>query len=308
MASVLCAVLFLCSVAACAQIRAPEHGNSNQQLKSLSLAELGEVEVTTQSKEPTEVWNTPAPIYVLTGEDIRRSGATSLPDALRLIPGVNVARVNGSRNWAVGIRGFADQYSRYVQVLIDGRSIYTPLFGGVLWTADNVMVEDIDRIEIIRGPGGSIWGTNAVNGIINIITKPAQATQGTLAATGGGNVDRNTEDLRFGSRHHTWSYRADAFGFIRSPEFHIQGQPDYDWSRFGQIGFRMDRKQAGSEITLQGDGYWAKFGDAQPSRRMHPKHLHLLSIDERFRRRHPWPLAEGSRGPRRHLPSGVVVA
>jgi iron complex outermembrane receptor protein len=98
-------------------------------LKSLSLAQLGDVEVTTQFKEPTEVWNTPAAIYVLTNEDIRRSGVTSVPDALRLIPGVNVARVNGSRNWAIGIRGFGDQFSKYVLVLIDGRSVYTPCSG-----------------------------------------------------------------------------------------------------------------------------------------------------------------------------------
>ena len=101
-----------------------------QQLKSLTLEQLGNLEVTTQSKEPTEIWNTPAGIYVLTSEDIRRSGVTSVPDALRLVPGVNVYRVNGSRNWAVGIRGLADQFSRYVLVLIDGRSVYTPLFGG----------------------------------------------------------------------------------------------------------------------------------------------------------------------------------
>jgi iron complex outermembrane receptor protein len=126
-------------------------------LKALTLSQLGEIEVTTQSKEPTEVWNTPAAIYVLSSEDIRRSGVTSVPDALRLVPGVSVARVNGSRNWAVGIRGFGDQFSKYLLVLIDGRSIYSPLFGGVLWTVDNVMLEDIDRIEVIRGPGGTIW-------------------------------------------------------------------------------------------------------------------------------------------------------
>ena len=232
-------------------------------LKSLSLSQLGDVEVTTQFKEPTEVWNTPAAVYVLTNEDIRRSGVTSVPDALRLIPGVNVARVNGSRNWAVGIRGFGDQYSKYVLVLIDGRSVYTPLFGGVLWTVNNVMLEDIDHIEVIRGPGGTIWGADAVNGIINIITKSAKATQGVLLSAGGGNVDQNTEDIRYGANLGDWSYRADAFGFVRSPEFHLDAQPDYDWSRFGQAGFRADRTFHGNEVTIQGDAYWGKFGDAQ---------------------------------------------
>jgi hypothetical protein len=158
---------------ACAGPRDPQA----RDLKSLSLSQLGDVEVTTQFKEPTEVWNTPAAICVLTNDDIRRSGVTSVADALRLIPGVNVARINGSRNWAVGIRGFGDQYSKYVLVLIDGRSVYTPLFGGVLWTVNNVLLKDIDHIEVIRGPGGTIWGADAVNGIINIITKSAKDTQ-----------------------------------------------------------------------------------------------------------------------------------
>ena len=209
------------------------------------------------------MWATPAAIYVLTGEDIRRSGVTNIPDALRLIPGVNVARVNGSRNWAVGIRGFGDQFSKYVLVLIDGRSVYTPLFGGVLWTVDNVMLEDIDRIEVIRGPGGTIWGADAVNGIINIITKHSQDTKGTLLSSGGGNVDQNTEDARYGSARKNWTWRTNAFGFVRSPEFHVDAQPDYDWSRFGQAGFRADWAKNSAEFTLQGDAYWGKFGDAQ---------------------------------------------
>ena len=234
-----------------------------QQLKSLTLEQLGALEVTTQSKEPTEVWNTPAAIYVLSSEDIRRSGVTSIPEALRLVPGVDVARVNGSRNWAVGIRGFDDQFSKYVLVLIDGRTVYTPLFGGVWWTINNVMLEDIDRIEVIRGPGGTIWGADAVNGIINIITKHSQDTKGTLLSAGGGNVDQNTEDVRHGSENGDWTWRANTFGFVRSPEFHLNGQPNYDWSRDGQVGFRADRVRGDSEFTLQGDAYWGKFGDAQ---------------------------------------------
>jgi iron complex outermembrane receptor protein len=234
-----------------------------QQLKSLTLEQLGNIEVTTQSKEPTEIWNTPAAIYVLTGEDIRRSGVTNVPDALRLIPGVNVFRVNGARNWAVGIRGLADQFSRYVLVLIDGRSVYTPLFGGVLWTINNVMLEDIDRIEVIGGPGGTIWGTDAVNGVINIITKDSRETKGTLISAGGGSVDQNTEDLRHGSERNGWTWRADGFGFVRAPEYHIGGQPNYDWSRDAQVGFRVDHDTPTDEFTVQGDAYWGKFGDAQ---------------------------------------------
>jgi iron complex outermembrane receptor protein len=236
---------------------------ASQQLKSLSLEQLGNVEVVTETKEPTEVWNTPSAIFVLTGDDIRRSGATSIPDALRLVPGVDVARVNGDRNWSVGIRGLGDQYSKYVLVLIDGRSVYSPLFGGVFWTIDNVMLEDIDRIEVIRGPGGTIWGTDAVNGVINIITKASAETQGTLVSSGGGNVDENTEDLRYGATRGKLSVRADAFGFLRTPEFHQDGQPAYDWSHLAQLGFRADRNSAHDQITVQGDAYLGKLGDAQ---------------------------------------------
>lgn len=259
--------MFACAASAfpssISQLPPSSSGLHAQQLKSLSLAQLGEVEVTTQTKEPTEVWNTPAAIYVLTGDDIRRSGVTNIPDALRLVPGVNVERVNGSRNWAVSIRGLGDQYSKYVLVLIDGRSVYTPLFGGVLWTADNVMLEDIDRIEVIRGPGGTIWGTDAVNGIINIITKHSQDTQGNLLSTGGGNVDQNTEDVRHGGSHGAWNYRLNAFGFVRGPESHQDGQPNYDWSRFAQGGFRADRASSESELMIEGNAYSGKFGDAQ---------------------------------------------
>ncbi|HEX4068223.1 MAG TPA: TonB-dependent receptor [Acidobacteriaceae bacterium] len=234
-----------------------------KQLKSLSLEQLGKVEVVTENKESTEVWNTPAAIFVLTAEDIRRSGVTNIPDALRLIPGVNVARVNGDRNWVVAIRGLGDQYSKYVLVLIDGRSVYTPLFGGVFWTIDNVMLENIDRIEVIRGPGGTIWGTDAVNGIINIITKSAADTKGVLASAGGGNVDENTEDLRYGGRSHGFDFRADGFGWVRGAEQHQDGQPNYDWSRFGQVGFRGDRAAGRDSVMVEGNAYIGHLGDAQ---------------------------------------------
>ncbi len=232
-------------------------------LKTLSLEELGNIKVVTQSKEPTSIANTPAAIYVLTGDEIRRSGVTSVPDALRLVPGVNVARVNGARNWAVGIRGLGDQFSKYVQVLIDGRSVYSPLFGGVYWNINNVMLEDIDRIEVIRGPGGTIWGANAVNGIINIITKSAADTQGLLLSAGGGNVDQGTADVRYGGTRNGMSFRTYVLGFVRSAEYHANGQPDYDNSKLLQFGTRADWKRNADEVTVQGDGYFGRMGDAQ---------------------------------------------
>jgi len=156
---------------------------TGEPLKQLSLAQLGNVEVTSASKEPEEVWKTPAAVYVLTNEDIRRSGATSIPEVLRLVPGVQVSRIDND-HWAVGIRGFADQFSKSMLVLVDGRSLYTPLFAGVYWALqDGILLEDVERIEVIRGPGGTIWGANAVTGVINIITKEAQDRGGAVTTT-----------------------------------------------------------------------------------------------------------------------------
>src|SRR5580693_4287416 len=192
-------------------------------LRQLSLAELGNVEVTSASKEPEEIWKTPAAIYVLTQDDIRRSGATSIPEMLRLVPGVEVARIN-SNEWSVGIRGFGSSFSKSVLVLIDGRSVYTPLFAGVYWDVQNVMLEDVERIEVIRGPGGTIWGSNAVNGVINIITKSTKDTHGTLATLGGGNVDQGTGAFRYGgATGKDFNYRVYGFGGVRGQEFHADG-------------------------------------------------------------------------------------
>jgi iron complex outermembrane receptor protein len=166
-------------------------------LKKLSLEELSQIEVTTPSKEPVKAFHTTSAIYVLTGEDIRRSGVTSIPAALRLVPGVEVARID-SNKWSVGIRGFGSRLTRSVLVLIDGRTVFTPLFAGTYWEVQNTMMEDIDRIEVIRGPGGTIWGPNAVNGVINIITKDAKDTQGTLVSAGGGNDEQGFVNFRYG--------------------------------------------------------------------------------------------------------------
>ncbi|MFP5229797.1 MAG: TonB-dependent receptor plug domain-containing protein, partial [Acidobacteriota bacterium] len=170
------------------------------QLKSMSLEQLGNVEVTTVSKQPEEVWRTPAAIFVLTHDDIRRSGAKTIPDLLRLVPGVQVAQEQ-SDQWAVGIRGFDSPFSKGLLVLIDGRSVYTPLDEGVYWDVQDLVFDDIDRIEVIRGPGGTIWGPNAVNGVINIITRGAAATQGAVVDTDGGDaVERFNGSVRMGFR------------------------------------------------------------------------------------------------------------
>lgn len=238
-------------------------GDAQTALKSLSLEQLANTPVMTATKEPEAVWHTAAAIYVLTNDDIRRSGVTNIPDALRLVPGVEVARVSGDRNWAVGIRGFGDQFSKSVLVLIDGRNVYTPLFSGVLWTVQNVMLEDVDRIEVIRGPGGTIWGANAENGIINIITKSAKETQGALLSAGGGNVDHGMAGVRYGGGSGDFNYRIYGMGFDRGPEDHRDHQ-NYDSWRLGQLGFRTDwKRNARDTFTVQDDTYKGDFGDAQ---------------------------------------------
>ena len=243
---------------------APEDDQkSSAPLKHLSLEQLGDVEVTTVSKEPEQVWRTPAAIYVVTQEDIRRSGATSIPEALRLIPGVQVSRINED-HWAVGIRGFADQFSKSMLVLIDGRSLYTPLFAGVYWALqDGIMLEDVERIEVIRGPGGTIWGTNAVNGVINIITKNAKDTHSGLASVGGGSVDHAISGFRYGSGNgKDFDYRVYGKGFSRGAEYHPDGA-SYDEWRLGQVGFRTDWIAGDRDhLTIQGDMYKGGVGES----------------------------------------------
>jgi iron complex outermembrane receptor protein len=232
----------------------------SEPLKQLSLAELGNVEVTTASKEPEKISKTPAAIFVLTQDDIRRSGATSIPEVLRLVPGVEVARIS-SNQWSVNIRGLGSGFSKSVLVLIDGRSVYTPLYAGVYWDVQNVLLEDVDRIEVIRGPGGTIWGSNAVNGVINIITKNAKDTRGAYASTRVGNVDQSQAGVRYGGAHGSnLNYRAYAMGFGQTPEFH-PGGGNYDAWQLGQAGFRTDSQPTDRDsLTVQGDLYKGNVG------------------------------------------------
>jgi iron complex outermembrane recepter protein len=231
-----------------------------KRLGTLSLAELGNIKVTSVTKEPEEVWRTSAAIYVITQEDIRRSGVTTIPDALRLAPGVEVAQMD-SDHWAVAIRGFNSQFSRYLLVLIDGRNVYSPLQGGVYWEFQMVPLADVDRIEIIRGPGGTIWGPNAVNGVVNIITKNAKDTHGSLLTAGGGNIDRGSGEYRYGgSVGSNLNYRVYGMGFDRGPEYHSDHDPFDSWTS-GEAGFRADwSDDANDSLTFEGDIYKADDG------------------------------------------------
>src|SRR5258708_36788868 len=154
------------------------------------------IEVTSVSRRPERLSDAAASIFVITGDEIRRSGATNLPEALRLAPSLDVVAVNAG-GYTVSARGFLSSAANTLLVLIDGRTVYTPLFAGVFWDAQDVLLEDIDRIEVISGPGGPLWGVNAVNGVINIITLSANATPGGLVSAGGGNRE-TIAALRYG--------------------------------------------------------------------------------------------------------------
>src|SRR5580658_7870952 len=166
-------------------------------LTGATLEDLMNIQVTSVSMKEQSLSKTASSIYVITQDDIRHSGATMVPDLLRMVPGVEVARIN-ENTWAIGIRGFNDRYSGQVLVLIDGRSVYSPAFSGVYWDQQTMPLENIERIEVIRGAGGTIWGANAMNGVISIITKSANDTHGGLASTVAGSQDRAQELGQFG--------------------------------------------------------------------------------------------------------------
>ncbi len=210
--------------------------------------------MTSVSKEPERVLNTTAATYVITQEDIERSGATDIPEALRLAPGVEVARVD-SHTWSVGIRGFGSNLTRNVLVLIDGRTVYTTLLAGTYWEVQNVELPDVERIEVIRGPGGTIWGPNAVNGVINIITKSAKDTHGALVRADSTNLKSGVLDARYGGKAQGVDYRVYLLGFERGAEYHPDGNRFDSW-RALQAGIRTDwAKTTRDNFTVQGDLY-----------------------------------------------------
>lgn len=231
-------------------------------LKQLSLEQLSQIEVTTPTKQPVRAMDTPAAIYVITSEDIRRSGVTSIPEALRMAPGVEVARIDTDK-WSIGIRGFGSRLARSVLVLIDGRTVYTTLLAGTYWEVQDYVLEDVDRIEVIRGPGGTIWGPNAVDGVINIITKKAKDTQGILVSAATGTFQHGVANVRYGGSHgDNLNYRFYGRGFDRGPEYHWDGRNFDKWNSL-QGGFRADWDlQNSSTFSLEGDIYDQRAGES----------------------------------------------
>ncbi len=228
---------------------------TTENLLAMSITELLNVRVSSVSKHEQPLSKAPASIYVITQEDIQTAGATTLPEALRLAPRIQVARISSSQ-YAISTRGFNNAVSNKLLVLIDGRSVYTPLFSGVFWDQQDVLLEDIERIEVISGPGATLWGTNAVNGVINVITREAAETQGWLAAAHAGNSERGVR-ARYGSRFGTggnFRVYSKIFESDSSARFMDSANPHDGTDRL-QAGFRSDWRGAVDEITLQGDIY-----------------------------------------------------
>ena len=227
-----------------------------EQLRALSLEQLGNIEISSVSRRPEPLNEAAAAIFVIGAADIRRSGATSLPEVLRLAPNLEVARLNAF-TYTITARGFnSPESSNKLQVLIDGRSVYSPLASTVFWDAVNVDLDDVERIEVVSGPGGTLYGSNAVNGVINVITKNSADTQGLLADIGGGTMDRNGT-FRYGGRIDAGTtYRAYGTGFDRGDTKPVS-PTDFSYDAFhgGQVGFRTDRTSGQDAYTLQGDLY-----------------------------------------------------
>jgi iron complex outermembrane receptor protein len=219
-------------------------------------------EVTTVARQESTVGRSPAAVFVVTQEMIQRCGARSIPEALRMVPGLFVARIDANK-WSVSCRGFSSRFARKLLVQIDGRTVYTPLFSGTFWEIQDYPLNDIERIEVIRGPGATIWGENAVNGIINIITKSAKDTQGAYAEVGGGTEERGFVGGRVGGcTENGIHWRVYGKGFERDRQFEPQGRAFDDW-RQSRAGFRADwQPNCSDTVTVQGDIYQSSSGTA----------------------------------------------
>jgi iron complex outermembrane recepter protein len=232
-------------------------------LADLSLEDLLSIEVTSVSRKAQRLTDAPAAAFVVTNEDIQRSGATSIPEALRMVPGVEVARLGAGR-WAVSARGFNGRFANKLLVLMDGRSVYSPLFSGVFWEAEDTLLEDIERIEVIRGPGAAMWGANAVNGVINIITKRARDTLGGLVTARAGIQERASLSARYGgSAGDGGFFRVWGKTFEHDESSAPGGGNDAnDHWKASRAGFRLDKNlAAGSNLTLIGNAYDGKSED-----------------------------------------------
>jgi iron complex outermembrane recepter protein len=227
-----------------------------EDLTELSIEDLMNIEVTTVARKSERLGEAAAAVFVITSEDIQRSGATTIPDLLRMVPGLQVARIDANK-WAVSARGFNGRIANKLLVLMDGRSVYSPFYSGVFWDVQDTLLEEIDRIEVIRGPGAALWGANAVNGVINIITKHSRDSQKMLVTTGVGTEELNLGAARYGGHFGSGGYyRAYVKGFERDSAANADGDSTYDAWGGVRGGFRIDLAAEGqNEMTFQGDYY-----------------------------------------------------
>ena len=232
---------------------------TTNELVDLSLEDLMQVTITSVSKRPEALGGAASAIYVLNGEDVRRDGFRSIPDSLRYVPGMQVAQIN-SHTWAVSSRGFDAEYATKLLVLMDGRSVYTPLNAGVYWDTVDLMEEDLERIEVIRGPGGTLWGANAVNGVINITSKSSHDTQGWLMTGGGGNEEQGFGGVRYGGKlGEQTTFRVYGKYDNHDDTAFTDGSDGEDAWQMGRAGFRLDSGNDELNLfTVQGDYYHAQ--------------------------------------------------
>jgi iron complex outermembrane recepter protein len=253
--------MLLAAIAAWAVPPDMPQDRSGRDLTEATLEELMQIEITSVAKKEQTLNQAPAAIYVITQEDIRRSGLTSIPELLRLAPGVDVARIS-SNQWAITARGFNGRFANKLLVLMDGRSVYTTMFSGVYWDTLDTPLDDIERIEVIRGPGATMWGANAVNGVINIITKSAKQTQGGLVTAGGGTQPLAEGSVRYGgSLGPNAFYRVFATYANYDGVYTQTGTPNADNWYLGHAGFRIDWDESDRDsFVLLGDGYGGRLG------------------------------------------------
>jgi iron complex outermembrane receptor protein len=258
-----CAALVL---AACGTVAGPAFAQSTPgELADLTIENLLEMQITSVSREEQQFLSTPAAVFVITQQDIRRSGVTDVAELLRMVPGMNVARVN-SGTWAISARGFNAQYATKLLVIIDGRSVYDPGFSGVLWQMQNLVLEDIERVEVIRGPGATMWGANAMNGLISITTKRATKTQGAFVTVDGGTGRPGEASARFGGGiGDALSYRAFARQTTRAALSTSTGEPGGDAWNMTNLGVRVDWEPSSRDtLTFQGEGYRIAASNREP--------------------------------------------
>jgi len=254
--AILAASCLLSAVGVTGIARADTDVPSAGELKHLSVEELMDLQVTSVARHPEKLVQAASAIQVITQEDIRRSGVTSIAEALRLADNLEVAQKN-SHDWAISARGFNTALGNKLLVMIDGRTVYTPLYSGVFWDVQDYLLEDIDRIEVISGPGGTLWGANAVNGVINIITKSAADAQGAYAEAGGGNQFEGFGGVRYGGTlSQNTAFRVYGKYFERGDEVFTNGMPAPDAWRQGQGGFRLDSQSSPRDtLSFHGDFY-----------------------------------------------------